>query len=90
MTCERCCVRRRVAPTPAAPLLIQVWLRFKKRTALHLLQLRIFSFGLLQNGDVGVSLRQSHPAQQVGVAGIGVNAFEFVLYLNVRQIVGFL
>ncbi len=46
----------------------------------RLVQLRVLGFGFLQDGDVGVgvfpegrnnSLRQSHPAQQVGVAGVG-------------------
>ena len=47
------------------------------------LQLRVLRLGLLQDGDVGIGvfpvseeplLRQAHPAQQVGVAWVGVDA----------------
>ena len=47
-----------------------------------LLQLRVLRLGLVQDGDVGVgvfpevktSLRQPHPAQQVGEARVGADA----------------
>ena len=34
----------------------EVWLQFEEKKGPHLLQLRIFSLGLLQDGDVGVGI----------------------------------
>lgn len=42
----------------------------------RLLQLRVLQLRLLKDGNVGTSLRQTHPTQQFRVARVGADAVE--------------